>query len=179
MKTLYKPTGRDYVFFWHEEDTNGRFSQGHVSPFTVDGVRYRNCEQYVMAEKARLFHDREMYERILDEEDPVVCRALGKQVRNFDRGVWEKHLESVVYRGNMAKFSQNRGLKNALLATGDAMLVQANPADPILGIGMTAFCPDAMDPRRWRGENLLGKTLMRVRSRLRQENGLQNLLETA
>lgn len=169
MNTLYRPTNRDYIFFWHENDTNGRFSQWHVSPFRVDGVRYYSCEQYVMAQKAKLFGDFELYQRILEEEDPVVCRAYGRQIRSFDQKIWEKHLQEILFRGNLEKFSQNRALRKALLATGNATLAEANPMDPILGIGMTASDPFAMDQRYWQGRNLLGKTLMQVRSTLGEQ----------
>jgi ribA/ribD-fused uncharacterized protein len=62
-----------------------------------------------------------------------------------------------------AKFSQNQALKDYLLATGDAILVEAAPRDRLWGIGMGENNPDVADQKKWKGRNLLGKALMQVR----------------
>ena len=54
-----------FTFFW-----SGPFSQWHKSAFTLDGVVYNTAEQYMMAEKARLFRDDETCARILTVSDP-------------------------------------------------------------------------------------------------------------
>ena len=54
-----------------------------------------------------------------------------------------------------------------LLATGERELVEASPLDRIWGVGFAE--KDAERNRsRW-GENLLGKALVHVRGRLKQE----------
>jgi ribA/ribD-fused uncharacterized protein len=65
-----------------------------------------------------------------------------------------------------AKFSQHPGLKEFLLSTGDAILVEAAPRDRRWGIGMGENNPNIKDPKLWRGTNLLGKALMEVREKL-------------
>lgn len=66
-----------------------------------------------------------------------------------------------------AKFSQNPALKDYLVATGDAILVEAAPKDKIWGIGMGENNPDVGDSKKWNGRNLLGKALMEVRDEFR------------
>jgi hypothetical protein len=68
-----------------------------------------------------------------------------------------------VTRGNEAKFGQNDALKHHLLSTCDEVLVEASPTDAIWGIGLAADDPAAGAPESWRGLNLLGFALMRVR----------------
>jgi predicted NAD-dependent protein-ADP-ribosyltransferase YbiA (DUF1768 family) len=46
-------------------------------------------------------------------------------------------------------------------------VVVASPWDRVWGIGPAANDEGAFDPRRWRGENLLGFALMEARERLR------------
>ena len=46
-----------YVFFWHEYEQYGEFSNWYSSDVSIDDFLYMNTEQYFMAEKARLFHD--------------------------------------------------------------------------------------------------------------------------
>ena len=70
--------------------------------------------------------------------------------------------------GNWCKFSQNPGLREFLLSTGDSILVEASPYDSIWGIRLSADSPEAQDPMKWRGQNLLGFALMEVRDELRR-----------
>lgn len=150
------PTERDgFLFFW-----SGWPSQWYPSPFEVDGVRYSCCEQLMMAEKARLFGDTQTLKAILKAESPREHKALGREVTPFDEGRWAAVCRDVVYRGNLAKYSQNDDLRALLLGTAHLRLVEASPHDRIWGIGLGAGDPRATHPREWRGKNWLGQVLM-------------------
>ena len=138
-------------------------SQWYPCQFEVEGLTYTSAEQYMMAEKAKLFGDEEIRAEILNTDDPRMCKALGRKVKNFDKAVWDKEKEHIVRKGNTKKFLQNSALRNFLLSTGDKVLVEASPTDRVWGIGMGKNNPDALDPQKWRGQNLLGFALMNVR----------------
>ena len=138
-------------------------SQWYPCQFEVEGVTYTSAEQYMMAEKAKLFGDEEIRAEILNTDDPRMCKALGRKVKNFDKAVWNKEKEHIVRKGNTKKFLQNSALRSFLLSTGDKVLVEASPTDRVWGIGMGKNNPDALDPQKWRGQNLLGFALMNVR----------------
>lgn len=138
-------------------------SQWYPCQFEADGVTYTSAEQYMMAEKARLFGDEEIRAEILNTSDPRKCKALGRKVRNFDKAVWNKEKEHIVRKGNTKKFLQNSALRSFLLSTGDKVLVEASPTDRVWGIGLGKNNSDALDPQKWRGQNLLGFALMNVR----------------
>ncbi len=157
---------KEFVFFWHEYEGNGCFSQWYRAPFTVEGITYQTCEQYMMAKKALLFNDIEYYYLIMNEADPAKVKAYGKAVRNYDDELWDSCNEEIILHANYAKFSQNPSLKAALLNTGDKQLAEASPSDLNYGIGLEASDPRATDPAKWKGKNLLGKALVRVRSLL-------------
>jgi len=53
-------------------------------------------------------------------------------------------------------------------STADRVLVEASPRDRIWGIGLGRNSDDATNPRRWRGQNLLGFALMEVPAKLRE-----------
>jgi len=156
------------TLFW-----DGPFSQWELAPFTLDGVEYGCAEQYMMASKARLFGDEDTLAMIMASEDPRTQKALGRVVDGFEPEVWEEEEDNgqprcwnVVWRGSMAKFSQNEHLLEALLATGNTLLVEASPEDCVWGIGLAEDDPRARDPGVWRGLNWLGEVLTDVREHL-------------
>lgn len=162
----------DFVFFWgHTGAGKGCLSQWYPSPFVIGGVCYNCAEQYMMAEKARVFGDEKACEKIMASYNPMDMKKQGRRVRNFNSYVWDVNCRDVVVRANLAKFSQNPNLKEFLLSTGDRILVEASPYDTIWGIGLPADNPDAVNPARWRGENRLGFALMEVRDMLRGQVG--------
>ena len=70
----------------------------------------------------------------------------------------------------LAKFSQNTDLRDELLDTGDSLIGEACSHDLLFGIGLSLVNPNAMDSSRWRGENVQGQTLMKVRDQLPAQN---------
>ncbi|AXB42587.1 hypothetical protein A4R43_08630 [Amycolatopsis albispora] len=162
----------EYFFFWGHTPGDAEvdkwcLSQWWPAEFTVDGVRYRSAEQFMMAEKARLFGDAEAEKLILASETPAEAKKLGRAVREFDQETWVARRFDIVVRGNEAKFGQDERLREFLLSTGDQVLVEAAPRDVIWGIGLGAANPRAADPASWRGRNLLGFALMAARDTLR------------
>lgn len=153
-----KRSRRDFTFFW-----SGPFSQWAMYPIEIDGVIYNCNEQYMMAEKARLFGDEEILERIMNASDPSTQKSLGRMVKGFDKDVWEANCREIVYRANLAKFTQHEMLKSRLFSTGKTIIVEASKYDTVWGIGMTDSHPDVCDPTKWKGTNWLGEAIMRVR----------------
>ena len=165
-----------FTMFWgpqNEADhvTESCLSQWYPAPFARDGVRYLTAEHWMMAEKARLFGDAAMLERILATESPREAKQLGGLVRRFDESTWKAHRFEIVVRGNMSKFSQNPALLAFLEQTGEAILVEASPVDRVWGIGLARHDERAHNPLTWRGLNLLGFALMQARERLRASTG--------
>jgi len=167
-----------YIHFWgHSNDTKaevGHFclSQWFELPFAFEGVTYKTTEHWMMSQKAKLFKDSEIYDKILLAKTPGEAKDLGRQVRHFDTKVWMQHRWEIVKKGNMLKFGQNEKFKNYLLQTGERILVEASPVDNIWGIGLAKDAENINDIRAWTGLNLLGFILMEVRDELRKETVL-------
>lgn len=79
--------------------------------------------------KASLFNDEETLSEILQCHNPRKAKALGRKVQNFDEDVWNEARYEIVLEGNRLKFSQNEGLKEILLSTGDLDIAEAAPND--------------------------------------------------
>jgi ribA/ribD-fused uncharacterized protein len=154
---------RRFTFFFRPE---APFSQWHPARFELAGHSFGCAEQYMMYGKAALFGDAEVAADILEARSPRQQKALGRKVRHFDDAIWKARREQIVTEGSRAKFTQNPALRAALLETAGTELVEASPFDRIWGIGLAATDPRAEDPARWRGQNLLGKILTRVRDEL-------------
>jgi hypothetical protein len=135
-------------------------------------VRYNCVEQYMMAEKARLFKDNESLNRIMKATDPSDQKRYGRAVRGFDAQKWSSVCYQVVLRATLEKYRQNPELCEKLLATESLTFVEASPKDKIWGIGMDKNHKDATKPGRWLGKNLLGKAITEARTIIRQERGL-------
>ena len=155
-----------HLFFW-----GSIYSQWQKARFSEDGISYNSAEQYMMAMKARQFQDAEAFDKIMAAKDPREQKAIGRTVKGFDSKVWDKVAFDHVVQANRLKFAQNPQMKAALLATGDLIIVEGSPYDTIWGVGLMWDDPAIEDPANWKGQNLLGEALMKVRSELNQEAG--------
>ncbi|OTG79266.1 hypothetical protein B9T33_12350 [Acinetobacter sp. ANC 5054] len=161
-----------YLCFWghtqKQKDSVDKscFSQWFPSPFVIDDVEYKTAEHFMMAQKAKLFADEEIFQKILEANHPNEAKALGRKIQNYQENVWLEHRFDVVVKGNIAKFTQHPELKAFLLNTQERILVEASPVDKIWGIGLATDDEKAEKPLQWKGLNLLGFALMVVRTQL-------------
>ena len=121
----------------------------------------------MMYRKAICFYDAAAAAEILKTDDVAKIKALGREVFGYDDNVWNGIRQIIIYEGLLAKFSQNEELKQQLLATGDATLAECAVKDRIWGIGLSMNDPDRLDKAKWKGQNLLGYSLMMARNKLR------------
>lgn len=147
-----------YTFFWKD-----KLAQWNMQSFIVDNIKYCCAEQYMMAKKAELFNDFETLEKIMKSDSPREHQSLGRIVKNYDEKIWDENKERIVFEGNVQKFLQNENLKEILLSTKNTILVEASPFDKIWGVGLGEDNDLILDEKNWKGLNLLGKTLMKVR----------------
>lgn len=150
-----------FTFFWA-----GPFSQWHPAVFVIDGVTYNCAEQYMMAEKARLFGDTAALNMIMATSNPSDQKRYGRQVARFKEASWTEVAREVVYKANLAKFGQNADLLQVMRDTLGTTLVEASPEDRIWGVGLRKSDPLIHYRSQWRGTNWLGEALMRARKEL-------------
>lgn len=151
-----------YVLFW-----SGIFSNfAKVEYTSTDGIRFCCSEQEFMYRKAMHFGDEEMARRILIATEPKEIKALGRLVRNYSEEEWNRVCEEYMFQACLAKFSQDPKANKAIKSYPGQHFVEASPYDRKWGIGLRENDPRAWDSSTWRGSNLLGKTLDRVRDAL-------------
>jgi ribA/ribD-fused uncharacterized protein len=151
-----------YVFFWGGTS----FSNWHPSTFTYKGMVFNCSEQAMMWEKAMTFFDDFTAGMVMELTNPAEQKKRGRKVLGYVDEIWAARRFDIVYEICLAKFTQNPEMKEELLSTGTRTIVEASPYDTIWGIGMGSNDPDVLDESKWKGENLLGKVLMKVRENL-------------
>ena len=127
-------------------------------PFQLDGYVYQTNEHYYQSMKFRKNSD--IRKEIRDAPSPAIAKKIARDKKQYIRSDWYEVNLEVMKKGLVAKFTQNKLLRQKLLATGNAILEEGNNwNDNFFGI----------DLKTGKGDNHLGKLLMEVRSELRQD----------
>jgi ribA/ribD-fused uncharacterized protein len=67
--------------------------------------------------KAVMNNDRSSFNKMTKETDPKTIKALGKQVKPFDKGQWSRERPGIAFWITKQKFENNSKLENMLLRT--------------------------------------------------------------
>ena len=161
-------------------ESSSPLSQRYKTEFKdLDGKVYNSSEQYTMACKARLFADIVAFEKIMTETDVARVKQLGRGVTNFNQDIWDANKVNIIRKANKLKFHADSTFRQALMATKDRIIVEANPNDLVYSAGLSPDDKDLENPLMWKGENILGFVLMNIREqisyncKLREEENLQ------
>ena len=140
------------------KDEHRFLSNFYQSPETLDGLTYPNAEAAFQAQKCEKEEDKVKYTLF---KNPVVAKRMGKKEPNLPEN-WRDISYGIMLDIIRAKFSLPE-MKEKLLATGDAELVEGNNHhDNIWGDCTCPRCAAKL------GQNRLGKILMQVREELKQ-----------
>lgn len=135
-------------------------SNFYRSPIVYREDVYKTAEHLFQALKTTDFAIREIIRKI---SLPGNAKKFGRTVELRDD--WENKEDNAMLLVLRLKFSQNEKLKRRLLKTGKRLLKESNYwHDNYWG---DCFCPRC---RKIEGKNKLGKTLMRVRKELQEDD---------
>lgn len=155
---------REIICFHNPDEKYGWLSNWYLSDFKVGDVSFSSMEQYMMYEKAVAFEDFNIVEKILETQNAGAIKQFGRQVANYNDVIWNGIRQIVVYKGLLAKFSQNETLCENLKKTDPAILAECAVKDRVWGIGLSMNDPNRFDMDQWKGQNLLGFAIMQVRN---------------
>jgi ribA/ribD-fused uncharacterized protein len=168
------------VLFYGADESKGEYrfmSNMFVAPFEIDGMTFPTVEHYFQWSKAVLFEgkDSESAKKMMkaprnkEFTEAKSVKALGKKVKDFSDAKWDDVKMAVMEKAVRAKFvNPKHELLPKLLATGDREIGEANPRDKFWGIGTSADTADAKNPKKWKGQNQLGKMLMKLRNEFKE-----------
>jgi len=122
--------------------------------------------------KAKFFGDENKAGEIVRlGSNPAIAKKLGREVSGYDEEAWSASRFDAMYAAVKAKFESDRVLSRQLMETDTKTLVEASPVDIIWGVGIHEKDDAILDESNWKGQNLLGKVLMKVRTELQAKNG--------
>ncbi len=140
------------INFYRVKDPYGEFSNFAAFPIALKGRTWRTSEHYFQAQK---FVGTEHEEAIRQQPSPMIAARMGRSRKRPLRADWEQVKDDIMREAVLAKFSQHETLRELLLATGDAEIVEHTKNDRYWGDGGDGS-----------GQNMLGKILMEVRGML-------------
>lgn len=159
---VFTPDAHGRISFFSLSDANYALSNSAPYPVYYNGVKYATAEH--------LFHSLkfpshpEISLKIRRAKTPLeAIRIARSHTPLYPEGWFNDALNvRVMQRVVLAKFSQHESLREALLATEEAEIVNASPTDVFWGEGGEG-----------RGRNVLGKVIGSVREVLRLNEGVR------
>jgi ribA/ribD-fused uncharacterized protein len=161
------PSDNRILYFARDREQFGFLSHFHPATIELDGVVWPTAEHFYQAQKSLNSAYRQA---ILVAPSPGRAKRMAvdpatprkksryswfKKNQALPRPDWPAAKLDVMRRADSAKFTQHEDLRQMLLATGDAELIEDSPSEPFWGVG-----PDANGP------NWAGRVLMEVREML-------------
>lgn len=143
------------IKFYSETAKWGEFSNFALYPIKIKGKTWPTSEHYFQAQK---FEDKSYISKIRTCKSPMKAAELGRSRKVKIKKKWDNIKDNVMYEAVLSKFTQHKELKDKLLSSGDAILIEHTENDAYWGDGGDGT-----------GKNKLGKILMKVRTHLKDE----------
>ncbi|MCW8876553.1 MAG: NADAR family protein [Kangiellaceae bacterium] len=140
------------IKFYSVTDEYGEFSNFAAYPIKLKGKTWPTSEHYFQAMKFESAKDRK---DIFGAKTPMEAARKGRDRKRKLKRNWESMKDNVMREAVLAKFSQHNDLKERLLSTGDAKLIEHSENDDYWGDGGNG-----------KGKNMLGRILMDIRDKL-------------
>lgn len=141
------------INFYSTKGKYGCFSNFSRHSIILEGKVWPTTEHYFQAKK---FEGTPHEEAVRKASSPREAADMGRDRSRPLRADWESVKDDVMRAAVRAKFTQNHNIRDVLVLTGDAVLVEHTTND--------AYWGDAGDGS---GKNMLGKILMEIRSELK------------
>lgn len=144
----------EIINFYSLRDKYGEFSNFAPYPIMIEGKTWPTSEHFFQAQK---FSGTSHEEEIRLAKSPMIAAQMGRDRKRPLRPDWETVKDDIMRQALYAKFVQHPSLKEMLLATGEASIVEHTKNDSYWGDGGDGT-----------GLNMLGKILVELREQLQK-----------
>lgn len=152
------PETEKIYFYSAQEEPYGCFSNFSAHGFELSGLWWPTSEHYFQAGK---FAGTPYSEQIRAARSPMIAARLGRSRKQPLRADWAQAKDEVMRKAVLCKFLSNTDIREVLLSTGNATLVERTSGDYYWGCGKDGS-----------GLNMLGRILMEVREQLQREQDI-------
>jgi ribA/ribD-fused uncharacterized protein len=146
----------DTIKFYNEYEENGFLSNFFMADIVIDNIRYPSVEHYYQSQKTE---DSKRAEAIRNAPTCDAAKKLGNDPAIKLRADWDTRKVAVMAEALEAKFTQHPELREKLLATRTAVLMENSAKDYFWGIGADGS-----------GKSMLGNLLMALRASFQEKN---------
>jgi ribA/ribD-fused uncharacterized protein len=167
--TVTAPKTRTVLLISEPTGDTGFMSSFYPSMVMCRGRTYRTAYQAILGELAIVFNEPDVAEDIRTTRDVTEISYTVEDAEDATEEAWNRELETLLLEVNRDKFSRSPERADLLINTGRAVLGYVPPEDPtdtFQGIGLDVDNPDAMNYKRWTGQNKFGIALGVIRKEL-------------
>ena len=145
------------IYFYSIREKYGCFSNFSPHGFELDDLYWSTSEHYFQAQK---FPQTPDAEQIRFVKTPKEAATMGRERTRPLRRDWEQVKDDIMRKAVLRKFETHADIREILLSTEDAEIIENSPIDSYWGCGKDGS-----------GKNMLGIILMEVREILRHAYG--------
>ena len=138
-------------------------SNFYPAKFTIGNETCISTEQYIQAQKAEYFKDKQSYDKIMCAINSLDCKNFARGIINFNRKKWETVAKDICRPGIQAKFMQNPDLLQILVEKTSEKRIMESANDQLWGTGVPLARDGCLNKEMWITPGILGELLMEVR----------------
>ena len=120
------------INFYSVSEEYGCFSNFAKASIRLQGKVWPTTEHYFQGQK---FPGTEREEEIRQAKSPMIAARMGRSRKHRLRPDWERVKDTIMREAVLTKFTQHDDLREILLGTGDALLVEHTENDSYWGDG--------------------------------------------
>jgi ribA/ribD-fused uncharacterized protein len=161
----YDEIGRDFILVGGIRDPLSLRYEAILKD--TNGIQHKSAERFYWYKMAEKFNDKEAMRKILEAPNVIAAEEAVKEIKGFDENVWNKLKLAYWEEGQLLKLRQVPWIAHLLIVSGTTYIAAAS-GDKYFGTGWRKNRQESNQPLFWDGENLGGKSLMKLRHQLKK-----------
>lgn len=141
------------IYFYKVDRPYGYFSNFSLHSIELDNHYWLTAEHYYQAQKFVGSEMEYLMDKIRSAATPELAASIGRSPSHCTSDDWPQRKLAVMGKALRQKFDTHLDLRQLLLATGTATIIEDSPVDYFWGCGLDRS-----------GQNHLGRILMQIRT---------------
>jgi ribA/ribD-fused uncharacterized protein len=165
----YMSENEKFIFF-HKNDNC--FKTCYATRLVIEDRSFSSVYHYILyAKTAGIFNEEKRSNMLKDYNYENMTNLFYSNGINFNKKIWDFYIGQHLEVAYTALFTQDQKARNALDKSEGYTLALADPYDHKWGIGLSRSSPVKFRRCNWKGKNLLGDLITRIRIQLNGSYG--------